>query len=67
MSVAGRWRIVWCGLVVLMVCGGLTAATLHRQLQLGPGTVHILLNGVLATVAVAMVGAAHYTLRLGRQ
>jgi hypothetical protein len=67
MGVEGRWRIVWCGLVVLMVCGGLTAATLHRQLQLSPGTVQVLLNGVLATVAVAMVGAAYFTLRLGRR
>ncbi|HEY7722081.1 MAG TPA: hypothetical protein VIB11_09610 [Pedococcus sp.] len=67
MSVAGRWRIVWCGLVVLMVGGCLTAATFHRELRLSPATVQVLLNAVLATVAVVMVGAAYYTLRLGRR
>jgi hypothetical protein len=67
MNVAGRWRILWCGLAGLTVAGALTAASFSQQLQLSPATVRVLLDAVLAIVAVVMVGAAYYTLRIGRR
>ena len=66
MNVAGRWRILWCGLAGLTVAGALTAASFSQQLQ-EPATVRVLLDAVLAIVAVVMVGAAYYTLRIGRR
>jgi hypothetical protein len=60
-----RWRIVGSGLIGTLVGLALVVVALPGQRLIGDEEAQIVLDGVLALVAVTMVGAAYYTLRAG--
>lgn len=59
------WRSVGGGLLGLTVALALVAVAVPGQHLVSDEDAQILLDGVLAIVAVTMVGAAYYTLRAG--
>jgi hypothetical protein len=61
------WHRAFVGLVAVFLTLPLAAVALRGPLHLSTPTAQKLLDGVLALLAVAMVGAAHYVLRLPRR
>lgn len=59
------WRLVGGGLTGLTVGVALVLVAVPGQRLVSDEDAQILLDGVLAIVAVTMVGAAYYTLRAG--
>jgi hypothetical protein len=61
------WHRAFVGLVAVPLTLPLAAVALRDPLHLSTPTAQILLDGALAVLAVAMVGAAYYVLRLPRR
>ncbi len=59
------WRLVGSGLIGIAVGLALVAVALPGQRLISDEDAQVVLDGVLAIVAVTMVGAAYYTLRAG--
>lgn len=59
------WHLVGSGLIGITVGLALVAVALPGQRLISDEDARVVLDGVLAIVAVTMVGAAYYTLRAG--
>jgi hypothetical protein len=61
------WHRAFAGLVAVLLTVPLAVVALRGPLHLSTAAAQTLLDGVLAVLAVAMVGAAHQMLRLPRR